>query len=608
MRWASARVRGRRARRARCRAARRAPQDLARRRRAPRPARPLPAPGPHARPPAGPVTAPRTAAAAARPSGVPPPPPPSSRPADGASTSGQRLDDDRVIWWQAKPRQSAPPRQGLMTKGEGRFINGAAWAGGGASGVGGGDRSKPLCRIAIREQPPAASRPLETPHPTAPHPHHHARSPHAETVIGFAGSTRTGRTTAVGSQLDLPQVGGVGGWGRGGWWWFWAGACGLAHRRAWRAGSGKDLPPLPSPPLLPPPLLPPNAPSPTPTPRWSRLCATSFWRRSCRSTRWARGSARRRWALLAAGRRRRARGRSGRTEIRAALLRGSEPRQAASTPGLRRRIPDRTFGRSAAPTTGHRGVRGDGARARDAPRGGARGGAQQRVVAHRQLPAAAYVSSSVGVWGAPPRLWRGLVPAPCLPLCMHPPDSPCPHSARPPSSAPPTQRHAPPRALHLWAVLPRTRRRGAAGAAPCGAARGPGRRGRAGARPSCRPGPLCAPRLHSTPCALTSNPQRPLPTPLGPRTLPVRLPPLGPHRGGHQPAVRPRCRDCGRDGRADGGHRRDGGRAGRGVGGSGAVGRARGPQARRGGRRRTLPRLHLPSRPHHQPLSPPGGV
>ncbi|KIY96005.1 hypothetical protein MNEG_11957 [Monoraphidium neglectum] len=67
-----------------------------------------------------------------------------------ASSSGQEQQDDLQIWWKVKPSQSAPPRQGLMAKGEGRFIN--------------------------------------------------------ETVIGFAGSTRTGRTTAVGSQLDLPQV------------------------------------------------------------------------------------------------------------------------------------------------------------------------------------------------------------------------------------------------------------------------------------------------------------------------------------------------------------------------------------------------------------------
>lgn len=65
----------------------------------------------------------------------------------GASSSGQ---DDRQIWWKIKPSQTAPPRQGLMSKGEGRFIN--------------------------------------------------------ESVIGFAGSTRTGRTTAVGSELDIPQA------------------------------------------------------------------------------------------------------------------------------------------------------------------------------------------------------------------------------------------------------------------------------------------------------------------------------------------------------------------------------------------------------------------
>ncbi|KAI8469310.1 MAG: hypothetical protein J3K34DRAFT_424303 [Monoraphidium minutum] len=69
---------------------------------------------------------------------------------DGASSSGQEPADDRVVWWQARPQQSAPPRQGLSTKGDGRFIN--------------------------------------------------------ESVIGFAGSTRTGRGTAVGSDLDVPQV------------------------------------------------------------------------------------------------------------------------------------------------------------------------------------------------------------------------------------------------------------------------------------------------------------------------------------------------------------------------------------------------------------------
>ncbi|GBF90508.1 rhomboid family intramembrane serine protease [Raphidocelis subcapitata] len=72
---------------------------------------------------------------------------------DGAaSTSGQQREDDREIWWQARPRQSAPPRQGLMSKDAqaGRFIN--------------------------------------------------------ESVIGFAGSTRNGRTTDVGSELDIPQV------------------------------------------------------------------------------------------------------------------------------------------------------------------------------------------------------------------------------------------------------------------------------------------------------------------------------------------------------------------------------------------------------------------
>jgi len=45
--------------------------------------------------------------------------------ASSSSTTTQQ-QDDQVIWWQARPRQSAPPRQGLMTKDAqaGRFING----------------------------------------------------------------------------------------------------------------------------------------------------------------------------------------------------------------------------------------------------------------------------------------------------------------------------------------------------------------------------------------------------------------------------------------------------------------------------------------------------
>lgn len=43
--------------------------------------------------------------------------------------------------------------------------------------------------------------------PRQPPPRPCSRPPRrAEEVIGFAGSTRTGRTTDVGSELDLPQV------------------------------------------------------------------------------------------------------------------------------------------------------------------------------------------------------------------------------------------------------------------------------------------------------------------------------------------------------------------------------------------------------------------
>ena len=72
-----------------------------------------------------------------------------------ASTSGspqqqQQQDPRGQIWWQVRPQQSAPPRQSLLSKAEGRFIN--------------------------------------------------------EEVIGLGGGTRAGRATAVGSDLDIPQV------------------------------------------------------------------------------------------------------------------------------------------------------------------------------------------------------------------------------------------------------------------------------------------------------------------------------------------------------------------------------------------------------------------
>lgn len=55
--------------------------------------------------------------------------------------------------------------------------------------------------------PVNSSASAHTPDITTPNTHTYTTKPtHTETVIGFAGSTRTGRTTAVGSELDIPQV------------------------------------------------------------------------------------------------------------------------------------------------------------------------------------------------------------------------------------------------------------------------------------------------------------------------------------------------------------------------------------------------------------------
>jgi hypothetical protein len=68
----------------------------------------------------------------------------------GRTAADAAADDGRVLWWQARPSQTAPPRQTLFSKAEGRFIN--------------------------------------------------------EDVLGLGGSRRAGRPTPVGGELDLPTV------------------------------------------------------------------------------------------------------------------------------------------------------------------------------------------------------------------------------------------------------------------------------------------------------------------------------------------------------------------------------------------------------------------
>ena len=117
------------------------------------------------------------------------------RPAAAASTSGQQRADDRVIWWQARPRQSAPPRQGLSTKDAqaGRFINGAPAPRRGGAGRGGGGVglhaltgcANPGGALGGRQQ--ALACPRAHPHPCKSHPSRrvchrvcglHAHGPH----------------------------------------------------------------------------------------------------------------------------------------------------------------------------------------------------------------------------------------------------------------------------------------------------------------------------------------------------------------------------------------------------------------------------------------------
>jgi hypothetical protein len=248
------------------------------------------------------VIPPTHAAAAAHAHAPRPRHPPNSPNTKGPSTSSPQ-PDDRVIWWQARPQQSAPPRQGLLSKDgqTGRFINGATSRGRFASHMHAGranldaacaagcpavsqqnppllppsaihhppstiNPSHPICQrrsSALPARRAPAAPPPSAPSSTSPRWAHHARraAPH----LSPAGAASLHACLGRGHITVLVVFG--------------AGQVSVMHAHTHTQSLTRALPhPLKN----------------TVPRRWSRSSATSFWRRSWRCTRWGRGWARRR--------------------------------------------------------------------------------------------------------------------------------------------------------------------------------------------------------------------------------------------------------------------------------------------------------------------------